>query len=103
MGERCGENIWKTCRYLELCSKNGITFNPLKFQFAEDNVEFLGFEITKDSVRPSAAMLDSIRNFPVPRNISGVRSFFGLVNQVSYAISMASVMTPLRDLLKSSA
>jgi len=102
-GEDVEEIFWKTCRYLELCSRNGITFNPLKFQFAEDSVEFLGFEITKDSVKPSAAMLDAIRHFPVPRNISGVRSFFGLVNQVSYAFSMASVMTPFRALLKSSA
>ena len=102
-GRDLEEIFWKTCKYLELCSKNGITFNPEKFQFGEDNVEFLGFEITKDSVKPSAAMLVAIRKFPVPRNISGVRSFFGLINQVSYAFSMASVMAPFRALLKSSA
>ena len=102
-GKDLEDIFWKTCKYLELCSKNGITFNPAKFQFAEDNVEFLGFEITKDSVKPSASMLDAIRKFPVPRNISGVRSFFGLINQVSYAFSMASVMAPFRALLKSSA
>ena len=95
-------NFWKTCRYLELCSTNGITFNPKKFHFAQDTVEYLGFEVTNDSVRPSPAMLDSVRKFPTPTNITGVRSFFGLINQVSYSFSMTETMAPFRALLKQS-
>ena len=94
--------FWKTCKYLELGSKNGITFNPTKFQFAEDEIEFLGFDVTNDSVKPSKEMLEAIENFPRPTNITGVRSFFGLVNQVSFAFSMSEVMQPFRELLKSS-
>ena len=94
--------FWKTCKYLELCSKNGITFNPTKFQFAQDEVEFLGFDVTNDSVKPSKEMLEAIENFPRPTNITGVRSFFGLINQVSFAFSMSEVMQPFRELLKSS-
>ena len=38
--------------------------------------------------------------FPTPRNITDVRSWFGLLNQVSYAFSTAERMLPFRDLLK---
>jgi len=96
------ETFIKTCKYLDLCSRNGIVFNPEKFVFCEDEVEFLGFTISKDCLKPAAHMLQSIHEFPTPTDISGVRSFFGLINQVSYAFSMADTMTPFRDLLKPS-
>ena len=44
--------------------------------------------------------LRAILDFPAPRNITDVRSWFGLVNQVSYAFSMAEKMLPFRQLLK---
>ena len=53
-----------------------------------------------DSVRPCAKYLRAINDFPTPRNITDIRSWFGLVNQVSYAFSMADCMLPFRQLLK---
>ena len=44
--------------------------------------------------------LQAILDFPTPRNITDVRSWFGLVNQVFYAFSMAEKMLPFRQLLK---
>jgi len=46
--------------------------------------------------------LQSIRQFPSPTNIPGVRLWFGLVNQASYAFAQAEVMAPFRELLKHS-
>jgi len=63
-------------------------------------VEFAGFEITLNDVRPCRRYLQAIMNFPTPKDITDVRSWFGLVNQVSYAFSMAERMLPFRDLLK---
>ena len=39
---------------------------------------------------------------PHPQSLTDVRSWFGLVNQVSYAFSMADTMLPFRELLKPS-
>ncbi|XP_057312316.1 uncharacterized protein K02A2.6-like [Hydractinia symbiolongicarpus] len=88
------------CRWLDTCGRNGIIQNPSKFKFAHDTVEFAGFEITPTNVRPSSTTLRAITDFPVPKNITDVRSWFGLVNQVSYTFSMADNMAPFRDLLK---
>ena len=45
-------------------------------------------------------VLRAITEFLTPKNITDVRSWFGLLNQVSYAFSMAERMLPFRDLLK---
>ena len=94
------ESFFQACHWLETCGKNGITLNPDKFVFAEDNVEFAGFAITVDSVRPCKRYLQAILEFPTPKNITDVRSWFGLINQVSYAFSMTDRMQPFRQLLK---
>ena len=41
-----------------------------------------------------------ITEFPTPKNITDVRSQFGLLNQVAYAFSMAEQILPFKDLLK---
>ena len=96
------KSFWQAIEWLEILGKNGIIANAEKFKFAEDTVEFAGFEITTDSVRPCAKYLRAIREFPTPKNITDVRAWFGVVNQVSYAFSMTSYMSPFRDLLKPS-
>ena len=39
-------------------------------------------------------------DFSTPKNLTDVRSWFGLVNQVTYAFSMTTFMEPFRSLLK---
>ena len=90
----------RTCQFLTLCSRNGIIFNKEKFQFCKDEVEFAGFLIGKDYVKPSPKILESIKNFPVPKTISDIRGWFGLVNQVSPFFASRPVMQPFRELLK---
>ena len=84
--------------WLYLCGNSGITLNPSKFVFAQDNVEFAGFEITPTSVRPSRKFLESIVDFPTPANITDIRSWFRLVNQVAYAFAAAEWTLPFRAL-----
>ncbi len=74
--------------------------NPAKFVFAQEIVEFAGFEITLDSVRPCERYLAAIKDFPTPKKITNIRSWFGLIHQVSYASSMTDHMLPFREFLK---
>ncbi|VDI34220.1 Hypothetical predicted protein [Mytilus galloprovincialis] len=95
------ESFFQAVQWLDICGRHGITLNPDKFIFGQDIVEFAGFEVTSNTVRPCMKYLKAILDFPTPRNITDVRSWFGLVNQVSYAFSMADKMLPFRQLLKS--
>ena len=73
--------------------------NRNKFVFGRKEVEYLGFQLKEDGVEPGDELMKSILNFPRPENISGVRSWFGLVEQVTWAFSKTEVMAPFRRLL----
>ena len=45
-----------------------------------------------EGVRPSKKFLEAIKAFPRPDTLSEARSFFGMINQVSYSFAMSSVM-----------
>ena len=93
--------FYDTVDYLDLCGRNGIVLNPTKFVFAKPTVEFAGFVISPNTVKPCSRMFEAIANFPTAKNITDVRSWFGLTNQVSYAFAAAERMLPFRNLLKS--
>jgi len=94
------KSFFQAAEWLDICGRNGIILNPKKFTFAKNNVTFAGFDITPTSVQPCPQVLEAIKNFPKPRNVTDVRSWFGLVNQVAYAFASAERMQPFRSLLK---
>ena len=93
----------RACHFLNRCGQNGVILNPSKFQFAEEEVDFLGFTVTNTGVRPTNLFLDNILSFPTPTNLTDVRSWFGAVAQVSYAFASGPIMAPFKPLLSSKA
>ena len=93
------DHWWRVIDYLILVGKNGIILNPKKFQFCQSTVEFAGFKVTETDVKPLAKYLDAIRDFPRPTNVSEIRSWFGLVNQVSHYAKLTDLMAPFKPLL----
>lgn len=59
-----------------------------------------GFTITPTEVKPGPKFHQAITDFPTPKNLTDIRSWFGLINQISFTFSMAESMLPFRDLLK---
>ncbi|VDI45753.1 Hypothetical predicted protein [Mytilus galloprovincialis] len=72
------ESFFQAVQWLDICGRHGITLNPDKFIFGQDIVEFAGLEVTSNTVRPCMKYLKAILDFPTPRNITDVRSWFGL-------------------------
>ena len=75
-GDDIEVNFASTCAFLEKCSQGGIVFNPKKFVFAEE-VDYLGFRLTKEGLKPTVEFLHNIRSFPSPKSITDVRSWYG--------------------------
>ena len=94
--------FFNTCQFLDKCGNNGIVLNPKKFQFGEKIVQFVGFEVGVDTIKPGAKYEAAIKNFPRPKTLTDMRSYFGLVEQVAYTFYASGVMAPFRDLLKPS-
>ena len=88
-------------QWLDVCGWNGIILNPETFIFGVPKVYFAGFTITMTDVRPCSRYLEVIRDFLRLHNVSDVRTWFGLVNLVAFAFSMAERMQWFRKLLQS--
>ena len=92
--------FWHAIDYIILCNRNGIIFNKEKFRFAEEELDIAGFTVTMDGVKPTKEMISSLEGFPRPNNRTDLKSFFGLVQFVSYVFSQSKHLAPFRDLLK---
>ena len=89
-------------QFLQRCSDCGISLNPDKFNFAKTEVPFAGFQLSPDGYCIHPDLTDAIRDFPPPDNITKLRSFVGLVNQLSsFTACIADILQPLRPLLSS--
>ena len=93
-------NFYSVCAFLEKCAKAGCIFNPSKFQFAKEEVTFLGFEISKNGLGPTDGFIENIPSFPIPQSLSEVRFWFGTINQISYTFATTAVMLPFRQVSK---
>ena len=93
-------NFNHTCAYMTLCGENGILQNPEKFQFCQKSVNWAGFVIGENTVKPMMHLTAAVRNFPTPVNRTDMRSFMALMQQVSYTTAVAPLLLPFRHLLK---
>ena len=73
-GDDIEANFESNCAFLDKCSLGGIVFNPKKFVFAEEEVDYLGFRLTKEGLKPTSEFLNNIRSFPSPKSLTDVRS-----------------------------
>ena len=93
------EHWWRTIEFLARVGQAGIVLNPDKFQFAERSVDFAGFRVSDQTIEPLPKYLDAIRDFPSPTSTTDVRSWFGLVNQVSNYAQLRDTMAPFKPFL----
>ena len=94
------EQHWRrTLEFLTRVGPSGIVLNPDKFQFAQRTVDFAGFRVSDITIEPLPKYLDVIREFPTPESTTDIRSWFGLVNQVSNYAQLRDLMAPFKPSL----
>ena len=87
---------------LTACRRVRITMSPKKFVFGATSASFVGFVVGPDGYHPDPAKLRAISEFPEPKNITDVRSFFGLANQLNgFTGRVAEALNSLRPMLSS--
>jgi len=80
-------------------NKLNLRIDKCKFIFTE--IEYLGYLVTSEGIRPTTRGIEAVSNFPIPQSVRGVRSFLGLCSYFRKFIEgFSMVAKPLYDLLK---
>ena len=82
----------------------GLTLNREKCEFSQSEVKFLGQMVDKNGVCPDKAKVRAIQEVSKPKNVSDVRRFLGMVNQLGkFSPNLAEKTRPIRELLQKDA
>ena len=85
---------------LQRCRSHGITLNREKFTVAAPSVSYCGYIISSDGIALDPDRVAALKDFPTPANLTDLRSFLGLVNQLAeFTPEIAETAQPLRPLL----
>ena len=92
------ERLFKVLQRLQ---ENNVTLKYDKCEFGVTSLKFLGFQISSKGVEADPDKIRAISHFPAPKNVTEVRRFLGLFNQVAKFVKNVSHETaPIRALLQ---
>ncbi|BHF67008.1 hypothetical protein SprV_0301003100 [Sparganum proliferum] len=84
--------------------QHGLQLNVEKCTFGVSSLDFLGHHVDQHGITPLLEKVQSILSFPVPKTLTQLRRFIGLLNYYRRFIPhCAATLAPLTDLLKSKA
>ena len=85
---------------LQRLQEKHLTLNLPKCRFSVDRVNFLGQVLDSSGVQPDPDRVKAIQEMAAPTDVSGVRRFLGVINQMAKFIpNTAEITQPLRELL----
>ena len=80
------------------CKEHGIILSNTKYQVA-NKVKFAGYLVSDKGRRPDPDKVATISQFPIPENLTDLRSFLGLTNQFSdFSHDLRHAMEPMKGL-----
>jgi hypothetical protein len=85
---------------LTACREGNLTLSQDKVCWGQE-ISFAGYVIGDKGVFPDPKRTMAIDNFPVPTDLTSLRGFLGLVNQLGHFLpDLAHLTVDLRQLLK---
>ena len=103
-GNTIEEHARRLGHVLERFERANLKLQPGKCVFAQPQVEYLGYIVSREGIRASPDKTQAVRNFPVPRNVKEVRSFLGLASFYRRLVpNIAQIAKPMTGLLRKDA
>ncbi|XP_026327853.1 uncharacterized protein K02A2.6-like [Hyposmocoma kahamanoa] len=100
-GKDWKEHLERLNAVLKRLQDAGLTLQKEKCRFFQDKVHYLGYIITKDGLKKAPEKIKAMVEAPVPKNVSELQSFLGLINYYRNFVRNASaILSPLYELLK---
>lgn len=79
----------------------GLKIHMSKCKWARREVEFLGFKVGRDGVKPMEDKVKAVMDFPAPRTLTQLRSFLSLASYYRRFIEgFSTIAGPLNELLQ---
>ncbi|KAL0819744.1 hypothetical protein ABMA28_007792 [Loxostege sticticalis] len=95
------EGLQRLEEVLKLLQTGGLTLKLSKCNFFQSKLDFLGFEVSAEGIRPGSRKTEAVSKFPAPRNQHELRQFLGLSGFFRRFIkNYSSITSSLTDLLK---
>ena len=86
---------------LQLLKEHQFYANEKKCAFAQPRVAYLGHVISKKGVEANPEMIEAMKQWPIPRNITALRGFLGLTCYYRrFVEAYGKIARPLTELLK---
>ena len=83
-------------RLFNCLTREGLRLKRDKCKFFQSEVEFLGFVISANSVRPSPTKVKAILGYPTPTNVKAIQRFVGIGNYFRHLVlNYSSIVEPL--------
>lgn len=81
--------------------EHNLKVNPAKCQLSKDKITYLGFQVVDGKILPDERNIESVKNFPIPKNKKQIRGYLGLCNFYRKFIkNFAAIALPLTNLTK---
>ena len=74
------DHLKKVHTVLARLQKANFRANVRKCFFAQDNLEYLGYQITREGIQPQPKKVEAIQKIKAPKNVRQLRHFLGMVN-----------------------
>lgn len=99
-GKTIEETLDRLGQVLQLFENHGLKFKLNKCYFLQTKIEFLGYEISNSTIKPTNEKICAVEKFPIPVNIHNVRQYLGLTSYFRKFIpKYAENSKPLSELL----
>ncbi len=99
--ENWGEHLQHLDAVLCKLREVNLKLNPSKCCFVAKTITFLGHVVSKEGIRPDPGKIEAVLHFPMPKNVTSVRSFLGLTGYYrKYVRGYSSLAGPLFELAR---
>ncbi len=99
--DRWDDHLQQLGLLFEALSSANLVVNLQKSEFGSSQIEYLGHVVGRGEVRPKAAKVEAILEFPLPQNKRELMRFLGMTGFFrKFCENYSAIAAPLTDLLK---